>query len=100
MAEEAQEGQKGQDVVRRKLVVSGRVQGVFFRETLRRKALEQGVSGWAKNTRAGLEAALEGPRQEVDRLVHWCRSGPDHAVVIHVQVDEENPTGDEGFRVR
>ncbi len=87
-------------VVRKKLIVSGRVQGVFFRETLRRMALEQGVTGWAKNTRNGLEAALEGPRQEVDKLVHWCRSGPQHAVVIHVEVADEDPTGEEGFRVR
>ncbi len=88
------------DVIRRKLVVRGRVQGVFFREILRRMALEQGVSGWAKNTRNGLEAALEGPRAEVDKLVHWCRSGPPHAVVIHVDVADEDPTGEEGFRVR
>ena len=88
------------DVVRRKLVVSGRVQGVFFRETLRRMAIEQGVNGWAKNTRQGLEAALEGPRQEVDELVQWCRSGPPHAVVIHVDVTDEDPTGEQGFRVR
>jgi acylphosphatase len=90
----------GGDVIRRKLVVSGRVQGVFFRETLRRMALEQGVTGWAKNTRAGLEAALEGPSQEVEKLVRWCRNGPEHAVVIHVEVAEEDPTGEEGFRVR
>ena len=90
----------GGDVVRRKIVVSGRVQGVFFRETLRRMAVEKGVKGWAKNTRGGLEAALEGPRQDVDELVAWCRSGPPQAVVIHVEVSEESPTGDEGFRVR
>ncbi len=93
-------GGDGGEVVRRKLVVSGRVQGVFFRETLRRMALEKGVTGWAKNTRDGLEAALEGPRQEVDELVRWCRTGPPHAVVIHVQVADETPTGEEGFRVR
>ena len=88
------------DVVRRKLVVSGRVQGVFFRETLRKMALEKGVTGWAKNTREGLEAALEGPRPDVEELVRWCRTGPPHAVVIHVQESEEAPTGEEGFRVR
>ena len=96
----AEGGTETPDVIRRKLVVSGRVQGVFFRETLRRMALDQGVTGWAKNTRDGLEAALEGPRQEVEALVRWCRSGPPHAVVIHVQVAEEDPTGEEGFRVR
>lgn len=100
MSEAGGTGAAGEDVVRRRLVVSGRVQGVFFRETLRRMALEKGVTGWAKNTRNGLEAALEGPRQEVDELVRWCRTGPPHAVVIHVQEDDESPTGEEGFRVR
>lgn len=92
--------QPDSDVVRRRLVVSGRVQGVFFRETLRRMAVEKGVTGWAKNTRDGLEIALEGPPQDVDELVRWCRSGPPNAVVIHVQVSEEAPTGEQGFRVR
>jgi acylphosphatase len=88
------------EVIRRVVKVSGRVQGVFFRETLRRMAMEAGVDGWARNTRDGLEAALEGPRDEVERLVHWCRTGPPHAVVIHVQVNEEDPTGESNFRVR
>ena len=88
------------DVVRRRLTVSGRVQGVFFRETLRRMAIEQGIGGWAKNTRNGLEAALEGPRRDVDELVRWCRTGPPHAVVIHVEVSDEDPTGDRQFKVR
>jgi acylphosphatase len=90
----------GDTIIRKRLTVSGRVQGVFFRETLRRMAEEKGVSGWAKNTRDGLEAALEGPQPEVDELVRWCRSGPPHAVVIHVQVSDEEPTGDRDFRVR
>jgi acylphosphatase len=93
-------GESGDDVIRKRLVVSGRVQGVFFRETLRRMANEQGVGGWAKNTREGLEAALEGPPAAVEELVEWCRKGPPHAVVIHVQVSEEDPTGEREFRVR
>ncbi len=88
------------DPVRRHVRVSGRVQGVFFRETLRRMAQEAGVNGWARNTRDGLEAVLEGPKDEVERLVQWCRTGPPHAVVIHVQVDDEAPTGESNFRVR
>ncbi len=88
------------DVIRRHVIVSGRVQGVFFRETLRRMAVEEGVNGWARNTREGLEAALEGPREAVERLVQWCRTGPPHAVVIHLQVEEEEPTGEAKFRVR
>ncbi len=88
------------DLVRRKLMVSGRVQGVFYRETLRRMAVERGVGAWARNTRDGLEAVLEGPRPVVDELVQWCRKGPPHAVVIHVQVEDEEPTGEREFRVR
>src|SRR5439155_16575685 len=58
----------GDDVIRRHLTVSGRVQNVFFRETLRRMAVEAGVTGWARNTRDGVEAALEGPRDVVESL--------------------------------
>jgi len=90
----------GEAVVRRRLAVSGRVQGVFYRENLRRLAVEKGVKGYARNTRDGLEAVLEGPRPVVDELIQWCRTGPPHAVVIHVQVDEEEPAGDADFRVR
>ena len=87
-------------VIRRHLVVSGRVQGVFYRETLRRLAKEKGVAGWARNTRDGLEAELEGSQPVVEELVKWCRSGPPHAVVIHVAVTEVEPAGGTDFRVR
>lgn len=90
----------GDTVIRRHLTVSGRVQGVFYRETLRRKAKEVGVAGWARNTRDGLEAELEGPREVVEPLIAWCRTGPPHAVVIHVHVEDRDPTGETGFRVR
>ena len=90
----------GNDVVRRHLKVSGRVQGVFYRETLRRLAVEKGVGGWARNTRDGVDAVLEGPKDVIDELIQWCRTGPPQAVVIHVQVDDEEPTGAADFRVR
>lgn len=98
MAEDGAED--GAETVRRHLVVSGRVQGVFYRETLRRLAKAKGVGGWARNTRDGLEAEIEGPRPVVDELITWCRTGPPNAVVIHVQVDEREPTGGTDFRVR
>ena len=88
------------DTVRKRVIVSGRVQGVFYRETLRRLAKDKGVNGWARNTRDGLEAVLDGPRPAVEELITWCRTGPPQAVVIHIQVDEEEPAGDEKFRVR
>ncbi|MGH9276887.1 MAG: acylphosphatase [Acidimicrobiales bacterium] len=87
-------------VIRRHLLVSGRVQGVFYRETLRRMAIDVGVTGWARNTRDGLEAELEGPQDVVEELIRWCRTGPPNAVVIHVHVEEQEPAGDEKFRVR
>jgi acylphosphatase len=90
----------GDETVRRHLMVSGRVQAVFYRETLRRMAKEKGVAGWARNTRDGLEAELEGPKPVVEELIKWCHTGPPQAVVIHVQVDEQEPTGDTNFRVR
>jgi acylphosphatase len=88
------------DTVRKHLKVSGRVQGVFYRETLRRMAVEAGVHGSARNTRDGVDVVLEGPRDAVERLARWCRQGPPHAVVIHVQVEDEPPAGETEFRVR
>lgn len=100
MADDAAANAANGDVVRRHLKVSGRVQGVFYRETLRRLAVEKGVGGWARNTRDGVDAVLEGPQPVVDELIQWCRTGPPHAVVIHIQVDDEEPTGTAEFRVR
>ncbi len=100
MSETGEPGATGDEVIRRHLVVSGRVQNVFFRETLRRMAVERNVHGGARNTRDGLEAILEGPRPAVEELVKWCHTGPPHAVVIHVRIDEEPPAGDTAFRVR
>ncbi len=83
------------------MVVSGRVQGVFFRDTCRRRALEAGVSGWVRNRSDGrVEAKFEGPPGAVERLVAWCREGPPHAVVDDVEIFEEQLSGDEGFRLR
>jgi acylphosphatase len=82
-------------------VVSGRVQGVFFRDTTRRRAEAAGVAGWVRNTREGeLEAVFEGEPQAVDELVEFCRRGPSRAEVTSVDVVEENPEGLSGFEVR
>lgn len=91
----------GGAVVRRRVVVSGRVQGVFFRETCRRLAEAAGVSGWARNNGDGtFEAAFEGEPEAVERLVAWCREGPPAAGVDDVDVEAEEPEGERGFRVR
>jgi len=88
-------------VVRYRVLVSGRVQGVFFRDTCRRMALASGVSGWVRNLPDGqVEAVFEGRAEDVDRLVEWARHGPSRAVVAHVAVQPEPPEGLTTFLVR
>ena len=82
-------------------MVSGRVQGVFFRDTTRRRAEAAGVAGWVRNTREGeVEAVFEGEPQAVDELVEFCQRGPSRAEVSSVEVVEEEPEGLSGFDVR
>ena len=83
-----------------RVVVTGRVQGVFFRATCASLAREAGVGGFVRNLDDGrVEAAFEGPDEVVDRLVAWCRQGPDRAVVEGIEVTAEAPRGDGTFRV-
>jgi acylphosphatase len=87
--------------MRRRVVVHGLVQGVFFRDTTRRLALEQGVSGWVRNTWEGtVEAVFEGRPEAVERLVAFARRGPSGALVERVEVFEEDEEGLTGFSVR
>jgi acylphosphatase len=88
-------------VIRRRVVIHGFVQGVFFRDTLRRLAREVGVSGWAANRLDGtVEAVLEGEAAPVERLVAFAHEGPHGAHVERVEVVEEEPEGLSGFAVR
>jgi acylphosphatase len=90
-----------EDTVRRHITISGDVQGVFFRETTRRKATEAGVSGWITNRSDGrVEAVFEGPAEAVEELVEYCRTGPTAATVEDVDVGTEEPEGLSGFDVR
>jgi acylphosphatase len=87
--------------VRRRVVVHGRVQGVFFRDSLRRLAERNGVSGWARNTSEGtVEAVFEGEPDAVARLVSFAETGPPDAQVEAVDVRDEEPEGLSGFSVR
>ncbi len=89
------------DRVRRRVLVSGRVQGVWFRESCRDEAVQAGVDGWVRNLDDGrVEAVLEGPAAAVDAVVAWCRQGPRRARVDRVDVVDEVPVGEQGFRVR
>jgi acylphosphatase len=87
-------------IVRRRVVVSGRVQGVFYRDTCREMAWRHGVSGSVRNCRDGrVEAVFEGDIDAVEAMVDWCRRGPAGALVVSTEVTDEEPTGEESFRV-
>ena len=88
-------------MMRRRVVVHGRVQGVLFRDTCHQQATSHRVAGWVRNRSDGaVEAVFEGEPEAVEAMTRWCRSGPPHAQVEHVEVAEESPTGERGFRVR
>jgi acylphosphatase len=87
--------------VRKRVVVRGRVQGVFFRDSTRDQAQSEGVGGWVSNRGdGGVEAVFEGSAEDVERMVEFCRSGPSSADVDDVEVSDEEPEGLEGFQVR
>ena len=86
---------------RRRVVVHGNVQGVFFRDSVQRLAQQRNVAGWVSNRPDGtVEAVFEGEPDDVERLVAFCRKGPRGAQVDSVDVTEENPEGLTGFTVR
>lgn len=89
-------------MVARRLVVTGRVQGVFFRASTRDRARDAGVAGWVRNRPDGaVEAHLEGPSDAVEAVETWVREGgPRDAVVEDVLVEDVDPEDAEGFAVR
>jgi acylphosphatase len=88
-------------MIRRRVVVRGQVQGVFFRDSTRQRARQRGVSGWVRNNRDGtVEAVFEGEPEAVERLVSYCGEGPRGANVTSVDVIEEEPEGLTSFDVR
>ena len=88
-------------IVRRRVMVSGRVQGVYFRQSTVREASALGVAGWVRNLPDGrVEAVFEGTRELVDAAVAWCAEGPRGAAVESVEVLEETPEGLPGFSLR
>jgi acylphosphatase len=88
-------------VIRRNVRVRGRVQGVFFRESVRRLAGQEAVAGWVRNCDDGsLEAVFEGNPAGVERLVDLCRIGPEGARVDGVEVADQSPEGLANFEVR
>jgi acylphosphatase len=88
-------------MIRAHVVAHGRVQGVFFRDTARRRAAERGVAGWMMNRPDGtVEAVFEGPREAVEWMVDFCRQGPRGALVERLEVSEEEPEKFSGFEIR
>jgi acylphosphatase len=89
------------DLLRKRVVVHGRVQGVFFRDSTRERARSHGVAGWVCNRADGaVEAVLEGKRDAVDRVIGFLQTGPSQARVERVEVHDEQPEGLSEFRVR
>jgi acylphosphatase len=88
--------------IRARLLVAGRVQGVRYRESCRKKAQEFGVSGWVSNLADGrVEALFEGEKQGVERMVEWAKRGPFWAKVSSFELNEEEYRGEfEGFEIR
>jgi acylphosphatase len=89
------------DPVAKRVVVHGSVQGVFFRDTTRRKAQQRGVSGWVRNCPDGtVEALFEGDAESVESMVAFAREGPRGASVERVDVSDVSPEAGGGFEVR
>jgi acylphosphatase len=88
------------DPKRVRVVIRGRVQGVFFRVTCAREARSRGLGGAVRNSPDGsVEAFFEGPANEVDAMVDWCRTGPELAEISSVEVIEEPPAGEGSFTI-
>ncbi len=84
------------------VIISGRVQGVWFRSDTKQKAEQLGITGWVKNTIDGdVEAIFEGEEDIVKEMIDWCHRGPPSAQVEHVEVKNQDPTnGFEGFSIK
>lgn len=88
-------------VIRRRVTVTGDVQGVFFRDSCRREAMARGVTGWVRNRSDGaVEAVLEGEPEAVEQVLSWMRTGPSSATVDGVEAEAEDPAGERGFTIR
>ncbi len=88
--------------VRAHIFVSGRVQGVFFRVETRSMATRRNINGWVRNTSGGrVEAIFEGKKEDVEKLIEFCRKGPSEARVTKVDVQWEEYTGEfRDFKIR
>jgi acylphosphatase len=89
------------DPIRVRVIVTGRVQGVWFRDSCRDQARRENVTGFARNRADGtVEVELEGTEPAVERMIAWCRVGPPRARVDSVAAERISPVGEPGFRIR
>ncbi len=87
-------------VIRVRAVVTGRVQGVFYRDSCRSQATRLGVRGSVRNLADGsVEVVAEGDRERVEELLAWCRAGPPRATVTGITVSDEVPAAERSFRI-
>lgn len=87
-------------MIRRRVSVHGRVQGVYFRADCASQAQAHGVSGWVSNQPDGtVYAELEGTAEDVDAVIAWCHTGSPRATVTRVDVTPLDPTGETGFSI-
>lgn len=84
------------------VVISGRVQGVWFRATTKQKAEQLGLTGWVRNTPDGcVETVFEGEETLVNKMIEWCHRGPPLSKVENVEVKKQEPTNSfDGFSVK
>lgn len=90
-----------QQNVRAHLIITGLVQGVYYRVSARKEALALGLTGWIKNRPDGaVEAAIEGNREKAVKFIDWCRQGPPKSQVSDVQLEWEDYKGEyQDFRI-
>ncbi len=88
-------------LIRRRVLISGRVQGVFFRDSCCEQARMNHIFGWVRNTSDNeVEAVFEGTLNDVERLIEWSRRGPAQAAVESIKVQNEEPEGLTAFSIR
>ena len=84
------------------VIISGRVQGVWFRASTKQKAEQLGLTGWVRNTHDGnVEAVFEGEERTVNQMIGWCYTGPPLSKVNNVEIKKQNPTnGFDDFSIK
>ena len=88
--------------IRCHVIISGKVQGVFFRSSTKGTAIKLGSTGWVRNGVDGnVEAVFEGKKESIEQMIDWCRKGPELARVMDIDIKSERYTGEfKSFEVR